>query len=57
MTEEEKLDIKYLSIFENEYLDFNEKNMSLESSEELKNMERSIIDQINKGYYQYKIKH
>ena len=36
MTEEEKEDTKYLSIFESEYNDFDEKIMSLESLEALK---------------------
>ena len=57
MIEDEKLDIKYLSIFENEYSNFDEKNMSLKSSEEFKNIEGSIINRTNKGYYQHKIKH
>ena len=51
------MDITYLSKFENEYSDFDEKIMSLESNEELKNIEGSIIDQTNKGYNQCKIKH
>ena len=33
MSTEEKEDAKYLSIFENEYNDFNEKLMSVESTE------------------------
>ena len=36
MPEEEKEDTKYLSIFESEYNDFDEKIMSLESLEALK---------------------
>ena len=36
LTEEEKDDTKYLSIFESEYNDFDEKIMSLESLEALK---------------------
>ena len=36
MSKEEEEDTKYLSIFENEYNDFDEKVMSLESFDELK---------------------
>ena len=57
MTESQILDIKYLSIFENEYSDFDEKIMSLENSEELKKMEGAIIDRTNKGHYRCKLKH
>ena len=51
MTDEEKEDAKYLSIFESEYNDFDEKIMSLESLEELKKMEGSMINRTNRGYY------
>ena len=56
MTDEEKEDSKYLSIFENEYNEFDEGIMSLENTEELKRMESCIIDRTNKGYYRCKIK-
>lgn len=36
ITEEEKVDTKYLSIFESEFDNFNEKITSLESTEEFK---------------------
>ena len=57
MTESEILDIKYLSIFENEYSDFDEEIMSLENSDELKKIEGAVIYRTNKGYYRFKIKH
>ena len=56
MSKKEQEDIKYLSIFENKYNDFDEKVMSVESTEELKKMEMAMTDRTNKGYYRCKVK-
>ena len=50
MSTEEKEDAKYLSIFENEYNDFDEKVMSVEITEELKKTEMAMADRTDNGY-------
>ena len=57
MSDEEQQDIKYLSIFDNNCVDFDEKIMTLENVAELKKMEAAMVDRTEKGYYRCKIKH
>ena len=57
MSPEEKEDSKYLSIFQNNEGDFDEKIMSLDGAAELKILERKMMERTDKGYYRCKIKH
>lgn len=51
MIEEEKEGAKYLVILEHEYDAFDDQILSLDVSEELKQMQSSMIDKTNQGYY------
>ena len=55
MPDNEIEDVKYLSIFENNYHDFDEQIMGLEAVVALK-MEAAMIDRTNNRYYRCKIK-
>ena len=57
MSDEERDDNKYLSIFDNNCVQFDEQIMSLESVTELKKMEAAMVDRTEKGYYRCKVKH
>ena len=57
MTEEEKLDTKYLAIFENNCEQFDEQVISIDNVEELKKLELSMKDRTDKGYYRCKTQH
>ena len=57
MSKQEEKDTKYLSIFENEYNDFDKKVMSLESFDELRKMEMAMTDRTDNMYYRCKIKY
>ena len=57
MTEEEKLDTKYLAIFENNIEQFDEQVISIDNAEELKKLELSMKDRTDKGYYRCKVLH
>ena len=57
MSDEERDDNKYLSIFDNNCVQFDEQIMSLESVTEFKKMEAAMVDRTEKGYYRCKVKH
>ena len=57
MTEEEKVETKYLAIFENNCEEFDEQVISVENADALKKSEMSMKDRTDKGYYRCKVKH
>ena len=57
MTEEEKVETKYLAIFENNCEEFDEQVISVENADALKTLEMSMKDRTDKGYYRCKVKH
>ena len=57
MSPEEKLDTKYLAIFQNNSEEFDEQIISVENANELKQLEQSMMERTDKGYYRCKIRH
>ena len=57
MTSEEKEEVKYLSIFQNDTDNFDEEIMTVQSVDELKKMELTMIEMMDKDYYHCKIQH
>ena len=57
MTQEEKDEVKYLSIFDNNEDDFDEQVMSVENVDALKKYEQAMTERTDKGYYRCKVKH
>ena len=55
MTPEEKEDAKYLAIFQNNNEDFDEQIMGVDSKNELKKLEESMIERTDIGYHRCKI--
>ena len=55
MTPEEKEEVKYLAIFENNSEDFDEQIMSVDSVNELKKLEQAMMKRTEHGYYRCKI--
>ena len=57
MTPEEKEEVKYLAIFENNCEHFDEQIMSVDSVNELKKLEQAMMERTERGYYRCKIEH
>ena len=57
MSAEEKEDVKYLAIFENNSENFDEQVMSVDCKNELKKLEEAMMQRTDKGYYRCKIQH
>ena len=55
MSPEEKEDVKYLAIFENNSEDFDEQVMSVDCKNELKKIEKAMMQRTDKGYPRCKI--
>ena len=57
MTSEERDDVKYLSIFDNNEDDFDEQVMTVKNVEALKKYEQAMTERTDKGYYRCKVQH
>lgn len=57
MSPEEKDEVKYLSIFDNNEDDFDEQVMTVENVEALKKYEQAMTERTDKGYYRCKVQH
>ena len=55
ISEAEKKDVEYLSIFQCKTDEFDEEIMNVDNVEELKKLERKMLERTDKGYYRCKI--
>ena len=57
ISDDEKEDVKYLSVFDSNCVQFDDQIMTLKTVEELNNMESAMVDRTKKGYYCCKTKY